>query len=201
MPSTQFRPYTQEYHKISAINFRKLLDKPLGEFYHLKETNLSLQHNGFMLARSKTYSHVLVFNVRNKKTVIPLQLDNRSVSNKLYFVCPFCLHQRIHMYAIDNGYACRECLGLHYACQSERIINRLSRRILKLRKILWGNKAPFVNDLMTSCNWWPKPKGVHQERYEREQAAIVNLERKFLTLIWPLVTPVYGENYDPFSKA
>ncbi|MCP4988027.1 MAG: hypothetical protein GY928_18840 [Colwellia sp.] len=206
---TQTRPYTQEYYRIYARTFRDMLEGEHGKQYKMNspglDEHLSEEHRTFKLSHAansrygKHYPHALVFTIKGKQIPIPLQLDNRSISNKLYFVCPQCLHQRVHMYAVKSGYACRKCLKLHYACQSERLAERLSRRIRKLRKVLWGHNAPFIDDLLTSCSWWPKPKGVHQERYEREQAAIVKLEERYLYIIRPMLIAMLGADYDPFS--
>ncbi len=195
---SQFRPYTQEYYRISAISFKSMLDARLGQ-YKFSNEKLSKEHCTFELAISNRWSRILVFTIKGREHAIPLQLDNRSASNKLYFLCPYCHHQRVHLYAVKNAYSCRKCLGLHYGCQSERPMERLARRILKLRRALWGSFSSDIGDLMSSCNWWPKPKGVHTSRFERERAVIIKLEEKYFSLTLPIIRSMLGTVYDPFG--
>jgi len=91
--------------------------------------------------------------------------------------------KRQHLYAVKNAYACRECLGLHYASQSERPRLRLMRKIRVKRKKIWGNDWPDVNNLFECPAYWSKPKGIGWERFYKEREELHQLELKY----WPMV--------------
>jgi len=135
---TQSRTYTGEYHRINASVFKSLLTKPLGS-YSINAEHLSHDHKKLTLKENKNAVRYVSFIINDKPHLIALKLDNRSISNKLYITCPYCQKQRQSLYAIKYAYACRQCIGLHYATQSERPQERLMRRIRKLRKTILAN--------------------------------------------------------------
>jgi hypothetical protein len=132
---TQTRAYTGEYHRIHANVFKPLFTKPLGS-YSINADNLSDNHRKLILEENQNGIRYVTFNIDDKPHQIALKLDSRSASNKPYITCPYCQKQRQHLYAIKYAYACRQCIGLQYASQSERPQERLMRRIRKLRKEL-----------------------------------------------------------------
>ncbi len=172
------RSYIHEYFRIPAKIFKHLLNLQLG-FYKITGDDLGEGHNTFELVRSKSRSHSLVFTIKDREIFIPLQLDSRSASKKLYLLCPHCHHQRQHLYAVEFSYACRQCLGLHYATQSERPLVRLRRKIRRLRKALWGNDWPKVLELGQYSKFWPKPKWMKWDKFIRERNKIAKLEEEY----------------------
>ncbi|QBY03732.1 hypothetical protein E2K93_04765 [Thalassotalea sp. HSM 43] len=177
---TQTRAYTSEYHSIKANLFKSLLTKPLGN-YSISSGYLSHDHKKLSLDENDNGIRYITFNINNKPHKITLKLDNRSASNKLYITCPYCQKQRQSLYAIKYAYACRECIGLHYACQSERSQERLMRRIRKLRKELWGYDWPDVNNMFENINYWPKPKYMRWNTFIERKNKISLLEQQY----WP----------------
>lgn len=107
------RPYTVEYFRISAIVFKPLLNAKLGQ-YSISSDRLSDQHKQFELIEVNNFK-VAQFTINQRKLQIALVQDNSSASNKLYITCPSCQSKRQHLYSVNNAYACRQCLGLHYA--------------------------------------------------------------------------------------
>jgi hypothetical protein len=178
---TQTRAYTGEYHRISASIFKNLISVPLGT-YSLRTEYLSDEHNKFALKENENGIRYLTFTINEKPHRIALKYDNRSASNKLYITCPYCHKQRQSLYAIKNAYACRQCIGLHYACQSERPQERLMRRIRKLRKELWGYDWPDVNNMFKKVLCWPKPKFMRWKTFEKKRNKIIELEERY----WPM---------------
>ena len=154
---TQTRAYTSEYHRIHANIFKPLLNLPLGN-YVLNSEYLSSEHSKVKLSENNNGVRYVTFTINDKPHHIALMLDNRSASNKLYIACPYCQKQRQSLYAIKCAYGCRQCIGLHYASQSERPQDRLMRRIRKLRKQLWGNEWCLNDDMFEQVVYWPKPK-------------------------------------------
>ena len=124
----------------------------------------------------------MLFTIHNKQVPVPLQLDNASASNKLYLVCPYCATQRQYLLAVKKTYACRDCLNVHYASQSESKIDRISRRIRKQRAKLWDYDSIFVNDLFECSSYFPKPKGLHNKTFLKKQSELINLEAEYWKL-------------------
>ncbi len=179
---TQTRAYTGEYHRISANTFKNLLTVPLGN-YSLNTEFLSNEHQKFKLTALECGVRLMTFTINDKPHKITLKHDNRSASNKLYITCPYCQKQRQSLYAIKYAYGCRQCIGLHYASQSERPNERLMRRIRKLRKELWGFDWPDVNNMFENIYYWPKPKWMRWKKFEQKRNKITELEKKY----WPMV--------------
>lgn len=187
---SQTRSYTTEYHRIHANVFKLLPIKPLGK-YSLNADFLSDEHTKLTLSENKNGDRYVTFIINNKPHQITLKLDKRSASNKLYITCPYCQKQRQHLYAIKYAYACRQCIGLHYASQSERPQERLARRIRKLRKELWGFDWPEINNLFEQVKYWPKPKWMRWKTFKKKQNRITELEDEF----WPMAATEYEAIY------
>jgi hypothetical protein len=179
---TQTRAYTGEYHRISANTFKNLLTVPLGN-YSLNADFLGNAHQKFKLTTLECGARLMTFTINDKPHKIALIIDKRSASNKLYITCPYCQKQRQSLYAIKYAYGCRQCIGLHYASQSERPNERLMRRIRKLRKELWGFDWPDVNNMFENIYYWPKPKWMRWKTFEQKRNKITELEKKY----WPMV--------------
>ena len=177
----QTRAYTNEYHRVPANVFKGLITMPLGGYF-LTGNFPSSEHKKFELSQLNNGVRLMTFTLNDKPHQIALKLDNSSASNKLYITCPYCQKQRQHIYAIKTAYACRECLNLQYASQSERPKDRLMRRIRKLRKELWGNDWPDVNNMFEHVEYWPKPKWMRWHTFEQKRNKIIELENKY----WPM---------------
>lgn len=176
------RAYTSEYYRLSAIIFKPLLQAKLG-CYKITGDHLSEQHKKFELIETSENIKIAQFIISNKKIQVRLIQDNSSASNKLYISCPCCQTKRQHLYVVNNTYACRECLGFHYASQAERPRDRLMRKIRNKRKQLWGENWPEVNSMFAHSYYWPKPKGIHWKTFYKAKEEIYQLEKKF----WPMV--------------
>jgi hypothetical protein len=173
---TQARAYTAGYHRIYDNIFKNLVTASLGN-YMLSSDSLSSEHKKLTLSEQTDGNRYLTFTINDKPHKIALKLDNSSASNKLYISCPYCQKQRQSLYAIKYAYACRQCIGLHYASQSERPQERLMRRIRKLRKELWGYDWPDVNSMFENIYYWPKPKWMRWTTFEQKRNNITELEK------------------------
>lgn len=86
---------------------------------------------------------------------------------RTWVLCPVC-HARVSvLYSGNKGFACRQCNDLKYACQSESDLDRLYRKICKLRKRLGGSDN-------LSKPLWLKPKGMHRRTFAR----LLDIEKK-----------------------
>jgi len=191
---TQTRAYTSEYPRIHANVFKSLLSKPLGG-YSINSDYLSDNHRKLILKEHKNGIRYVTFTINEKPHIIALKLDNSSASNKLYITCPYCQEQRQHLYAIKTAYACRECIGLHYASQSERPQERLTRRIRKLRKELWGCDWPEVNNMFKHVSYWPKPKWMRWKTFEQKRNKITELEKQYWPMAITRMKTTFGDHF------
>jgi hypothetical protein len=191
---TQIRAYTSEYHRIHANVFKSLLTEPLGS-YSINADHLSSDHKKLTLKENKNGIRYLTFTINDKPHTIGLKLDNRSSSNKLYITCPYCQKQRQSLYAIKYAYACRQCIGLQYASQSERPQERLMRRIRKLRKELWGYDWPEVNNMFEQVVYWPKPKWMRWKTFEQNRDKITKLENKYWPMVDVQMKAMFGDHF------
>lgn len=171
---TQTRHYTTEYNKLYAKAFKTLLSQPLGN-YLITSQNKSTP---ITLKQTKNGLRYIALNHQDKTLEIGLVTCNKSASNKLYITCPYCQTKRQHLYQCKSGYACKSCLNLHYASQSERKQDRLARRIRKLRRSIWGSHANINN--LTECAFYlSKPKNKHWEKFNYDKAILLSLENKY----------------------
>jgi len=191
---TQTRAYTSEYHRINANLFKALLTKPLGS-YSINSEYLNDEHKQIKLSENKNGIRYVTFTINDKPHHIALKLDNRSASNKLYITCPYCRKQRQSLYAVKNAYSCRQCIGLHYASQSERPQERLMRRIRKLRKELWGYDCPDVNNMFEQVAYWPKPKFMRKKTFEQKRNKITELEKRYWPLAATQIDGMFGKEF------
>ena len=190
----QTRAYTSEYHRIQANVFKSLLTKPLGN-YSINSDYLSNDHQKFKLTDLECGVRLMTFTINDKPHKIALILNNRSASNKLYITCPYCQKQRQSLYAIKYAYGCRQCIGLHYASQSERPQERLMSRIRKLRKELWGYDWPDVNNMFAQVTYWPKPKWMRWKTFEQRKNKITELEKRYWPLAAAQIDGMFGKEF------
>ena len=76
-----------------------------------------------------------------------------------WFRCPACGHRMAHVFVADERIACRRCLNLRYASQTEGRVDLASRKARRTRARLGGGK-------MTVPLPW-KPPRMHWRTYER----------------------------------
>ena len=79
---------------------------------------------------------------------------------RTWVLCPVCHARVVVLYSGRKGFACRQCNDLKYACQSESDLDRIYRKICKLRKTLGGSDN-------LSKPLWLKPKGMHRKTFTR----------------------------------
>lgn len=195
----QSRAYTIEYPRVHANFFKPLLASPLGS-YSINSKFLSVQHSKMKLTESKSGIRIVTFRINDKLHKIALKLDNRSASNKLYITCPYCQRQRQHLYVLKYAYSCRQCIGLHYASQSERPQERLMRRIRTLRKQLWGADWPDINNMFEEVAHWPKPKWMRWQSFEKKRNNITALEKRYWVLAVEQMEATFGSHFIADSK-
>lgn len=176
------RSYTTQYHKLYARGFKPQLEGVAGQ-YLINGSSMSKEHRNFKLVITDNGLRVACFTINGKEHQIALLVDNSSASTKLYISCPYCQKKKQHLYITAKTFICRQCLGIHYACQSERPRDRLMRAIRNKRKSIWGAGWDDVNNLFAHSQYWPKPKGIHWKTFNRMKAELDQLEEQY----WPMV--------------
>lgn len=166
------RNYTAEYSKLPASTFKKLLTAPLGKYTYITNTNAY----PIKLKQLKTGLRYMCLDYDGTQLEIGLIECNKSASSKLYITCPFCQERRQHLHQFKKGFACRTCLGLSYASQSETKQQRLASRIRKLRQKVWGS-IPDINNLTVLSREFRKPQNMHVSRFEKIQNQLIQLEQ------------------------
>lgn len=87
---------------------------------------------------------------------------------RLWFACPCCGRRCAVVYFGGRVYACRKCLNVAYASQSEDQTNRLWRKQRKIERKLSGGAGEW--------NRWQKPKGMHQATFDRLREQVYECE-------------------------
>lgn len=85
-----------------------------------------------------------------------------------WFRCPSCGRRCAVVYYGAGRYACRRCVRVSYLSQCEDETGRLWRRQRKIESKLAGGAAEW--------NGWQRPKGMHQETFDRLRRQILELE-------------------------
>lgn len=114
-----------------------------------------------------------------------------------WYVCPHC-HQRCgRLYWTRTRAGCRQCMGLHYRCQSESTEDRELRRIRKGRHAIWGCGTPDIDYLLYCVNTFPRPKGMHRRRYALRAKKQNNRELNYLRALLVLLKQRYRGKHEP----
>jgi len=90
-----------------------------------------------------------------------------------WFTCPGCSRRSGKLYGGYNGFLCRICLNLSYACQREDLIARLRRRISKLKSKVIEDDLGFLE----------RPIGMHRKTFNRIKDEVRRLELLELSAI------------------
>lgn len=82
---------------------------------------------------------------------------------RFYFHCPRCGRRCTKLYLCDGRFECRQCGGLHYEVESLDKVERLRKRVGKIRKRLgWARMGfPELADILA------KPKWMHYDTFKR----------------------------------
>lgn len=95
--------------------------------------------------------------------------------DRAWFLCP-CCGRRVGKLFGGTLFACRHCHQLNYDCQRESDLDRLARRVDKIRDRL-GWKSGVLN------GHGPKPKRMHGQTFNRLLAQHNRFEQIMLTAI------------------
>lgn len=89
---------------------------------------------------------------------------------RTWFTCPRCGGRCAIVYYAGARFACRQCLNLAYSSQSDDANGRTWRKQRKIEGKLSGGAGEW--------NGWRKPKGMHQETFDRLRHQIYECEQR-----------------------
>lgn len=176
------RHYTTQYYKFYARTLKPLLNGVAGQ-YTINGGTMGTEHRQLKLVVTDNDLRIACFEINGTQHQVALLVDSSSASTKLYISCPYCQKKKQHLYITSKALGCRQCLNIHYPCQSERPRDRLMRKIRSKRKSIWGASYPDVNNLFAHPQHWSKPKGLHWKTFNRLKDELNQLERRY----WPMV--------------
>lgn len=125
--------------------------------------------------------------------VIPLRVSvtETGYGVRFWYCCPYCNSRRASLFIGARDIACRECWGLHYASQSEGRLDRMRRRMWKMRTALWPDYKP-AGSLFNHPYDFPKPKGMRWDTFTEKRAALVAYESAYWSAFRPVVERITG---------
>jgi len=114
---------------------------------------------------------------------IPFDQTRVTFGKRTWYLCPNC-QRRCGVLYRSSVLVCRTCLKLTYESQNGSKLDHMGERIRKARKKLWSKSRISIlsDDLFESCQWWPKPKGIHHNRFAKEKSKIVSLEKRYVMM-------------------
>ncbi|HKN05884.1 MAG TPA: hypothetical protein VJY31_18380 [Buttiauxella sp.] len=104
-----------------------------------------------------------------------------------WYVCPHCMKRVAKLYFGSNDVACRECWKLHYKSQSGDRLERMRINLRSQRLAIWGyGYVPTVLNLSIDVQWFPKPKGMRWETFNRKLAMLTACEVAYRQAVSPV---------------
>jgi hypothetical protein len=192
---TRTRARTYEYSKLTEKELKSFTQSPVNttlnlSWHHDKDTKLNRK-------AKITEKGLYIWISKNEGYHIHFDETELTYGKRKWYRCPRC-YQRCAILYHAGIFACRHCVKPAYESQNGSKMDYLADRIIKDRKKLFGDESPFVNDLTETCQWWPKPKGVHWQRFKRERDKILAMENK-RHQIWMIGVEKFLNRYDTLS--
>jgi hypothetical protein len=98
--------------------------------------------------------------------------------SRKWFICPSCQTRVGLLYGPGKYFRCRSCYGLSYASQNEGKLDRMTRKVRKIRKRLdIGNHDIFDPDSLMDDVYY-KPRGMRWNTFERLKQAEIELQEQ-----------------------
>ena len=91
---------------------------------------------------------------------------------RYWFKCPKCNERSGVLYKKDSKFFCRQCHKLPYSCQREHKVDRLVRKMRKIRKRM-GAPSNLSEPILL------KPKGMHWKTFEYLRMKEMIFSRKY----------------------
>jgi hypothetical protein len=100
---------------------------------------------------------------------------------RTWFLCSRCWKRVAVLYGAGRYFLCRHCYDLVYASQQEGRLDRLMRKIAKIRERLGASESPSMPILY-------KPKNMHYKTFQRMKREADDADR----LYWTIVNRIVG---------
>ncbi len=178
MGHAQFRRYIDGQPRIKATDCKSLYNSDVGAQGYF--TWPGGRQVYYKVRHAEGWDRVAEFSYKGVKTPAPILKTKQYLGERYWLVCGACLKRRTALYFnFYNQIICRECAGLHYACQSERPAVRIERKIRKKRLKLWGPGQ----SLLDSSQRYSKPKWKRWHTFEKEKQEVARLEYQWIEML------------------
>lgn len=175
-PRTKARTF--EYARLDQATLKKHKTTPVN-----CGINLQWSKNGYItlqLEATRKENSLFIHTTPTEGYHVYLEETQLTYGKRVWYLCPSCGGRCAILYHAQR-FACRKCVKPTYESQNGSKIHNLMDRIKAKRKRLWPEMPDyFRDDILDSCEWFPKPKGMHKARFERERTKILNLEDSFM---------------------
>lgn len=166
------RSYTGDAPCIDLKSLAHIRRTAAGDTAGLRQQNNDVP----MVARKTAEGYAIEIN--GTTITIRTTLTQAGYGHREWYVCSHCGGRVAKLYLGYGEIACRECFGLHYRSQSEGKIDRMARDVRRQRYAIWGDNEQTRN-LLNKSRFFPKPKGVRQETFNRKLSELMEKEREY----------------------
>jgi len=98
---------------------------------------------------------------------------------RVYFLCPRCGRRCRMLYMHRLHFKCRQCARLNY--YSQQVSHGTDEAAFKMRRFIrekFGVKEK-LSPAEAECHWPARPKGMHQETYDRLRQELEQLQEQY----------------------
>lgn len=177
-----------DYHKLTLSHLKSILDAPAGATlkFNIREQSFTILPEGETISITSSYGALSELSIKKVWT----GKGWRSI-----WGCgnPSCERNCYYLNLLYGQWVCRHCANLRYDSQNGYERDYVADKIRELRKRLWKDECDsyLYDNVLESCEYVPKPKGMSTKRFEREKARILVLEKRFNSLVparyWPFI--------------
>jgi hypothetical protein len=97
--------------------------------------------------------------------------------HRYWFVCPSCGRRVAKLYGLGRHFLCRHCLNLAYSSQNEDEVDRLNRKMRKLRAKVGDEGDDVISPFPE------KPKAMHWDTFDRLELMDFEADREKMRIL------------------
>ena len=177
-----------DYFKLTLSHLKSILDAPAGAtlILNIHEQFFTILPEGETISITSSHGALSSLSINKVWTGKGWRsmwgCGNPCCERKCYYLC-----------LLHGHWVCRHCANLRYDSQNGYEREYVADKIRELRKRLWKDEGDsyLYENVLESCEYVPKPKGMSTKRFEREKARILALEKRFNSLVpprfWPFI--------------
>ncbi len=188
----RYRTRNFEYARLDQTSLKKYKAAPVN-------TNMNLEWSRcgsvtLQLQATREENSLFIYTEPSRGYHVYFDETLLTYGKRNWFLCPSCGGRCAILYHAQH-FACRKCVKPAYESQNGSKTDSLITRVRFKRKKLWPDMSEdFRDDMLDRCDWFPKPKGMHEARFEREKSKIIQLENSFIVSAQQLVKNLISGN-------